>query len=70
MQIEIKTTAYGTNPNYIAITDALIAKGYKYLLQLGGKRRDTGEAVTITTSAPESALADVTFTKSAVTIRA
>ena len=67
MQIEIKTSAYAQNRNYLAITSALIQAGYTARLQLGTRYSEV-DGVTITTNAPEGALDNVAYTKSAVTI--
>lgn len=68
MQIEVKTAAPTTNPNFNTIWDAIEAAGYKATLHYGGKYNTTG-IVSIHTDAPRSVLDGVKYTQTAVTIR-
>ena len=69
MRIEIKTAAYAQNKNFNAIYDAIIDAGYSAQVQGGGKNTVDG-AVTIGTEAPIAILGNLSYTKSAVTVRA
>lgn len=68
--IEIKTAAYSHNKNFNAIHGALLDAGYKSNIRLGGKFADQGSAVMIFTDAPLEMIDGLSFTRSAVQIRA
>ena len=69
MKIEIKTAAYSQNKNFNTIYDAIVNAGYGAHVQGGGEKAVDG-AVTIGTEAPMSILGNLSYTKSAVTVRA
>lgn len=66
-QIEIRTTSYATNKNYLNIVSAIKSKGFDVHLNTSTRFSDV-DGVTLTTDAPRSVLDGVDYTKSAVTV--